>query len=123
TRESQAANDSSNRPAQITELLSEHGFNDLNGSTALLKEPSRRASRRSRVQPSQRAKHLTGLAEGGRTIPDSAPLTVEMSQIRGLEFYPSGLAWGTRSERALKLAAAEMYMQGVSTRKVDAIIE
>lgn len=38
-------------------------------------------------------------------------------------FYPSALERGVRSERALKLALAEMYVQGVSTRKVTAITE
>ena len=38
-------------------------------------------------------------------------------------FYPESLEKGTRSERALKLAIAEMYVQGVSTRKVAAITE
>jgi transposase-like protein len=33
------------------------------------------------------------------------------------------LAKGLRSEQALKLALAEMYVQGVSTRKVSAIVE
>jgi transposase-like protein len=36
-------------------------------------------------------------------------------------FYPSALERGERSEKALKLAIAEMYVQGVSTRKVAAI--
>ena len=36
-------------------------------------------------------------------------------------FYPSALERGERSEKALKLATAEMYVQGDSTRKVDAI--
>jgi putative transposase len=44
-------------------------------------------------------------------------------QTRGVEFYPSALEKGLRSERALKLAVAEMYVQGVSTRKVAAITE
>jgi putative transposase len=38
-------------------------------------------------------------------------------------FYPSALERGTRSERALKAALAEMYVQGVSTRKVARITE
>src|SRR3954454_6823235 len=50
-------------------------------------------------------------------------LTVEVPQARGVEFYPSALERGVRSERALKLAVAEMYVQGVSTRKVAAITE
>lgn len=40
-----------------------------------------------------------------------------------IEFYPSALEKGIRSERALKLAIAEMYLKGVSTRKVTAILE
>jgi transposase-like protein len=51
------------------------------------------------------------------------PLTVQVPQTRGVEFYPSALEKGVRSERALKLAVAEMYVQGVSTRKVAAINE
>jgi len=43
-------------------------------------------------------------------------------QVREGGLYPQSLERGTRSERALKLALAEMYLQGVSTRKVAAII-
>ena len=39
-------------------------------------------------------------------------------QVRGVPFYPTALKRGVRSERALKLAVAEMYVLGVSTRKV-----
>jgi transposase-like protein len=38
-------------------------------------------------------------------------------------FYPQALDRGLRSERALTLALAEMYVQGVSTRTVAAITE
>jgi putative transposase len=38
-------------------------------------------------------------------------------------FYPNALEKGLRSERALKLALAEMYVQGVSTRRVAAITQ
>jgi len=38
-------------------------------------------------------------------------------------FYPEALEKGLRSERALILALAEMYVQGVSTRKVKAVTE
>ena len=40
-----------------------------------------------------------------------------------LEFYPQSLERGIRSEQALKLAIAEMYLKGVSTRKVVQITE
>ena len=41
----------------------------------------------------------------------------------GAAFYLSSFEKGVRSERALKLAIAEMYVQGVSTRKVAAITQ
>ncbi len=50
-------------------------------------------------------------------------LTVQIPQVRQGAFYPSALDKGLRSERALKLALAEMYVQGVSTRKVAQITE
>ena len=50
-------------------------------------------------------------------------LTVAVPQVREGGFYPQSLDKGVRSERALKLGLAEMYVQGVSTRKVAAITE
>lgn len=50
-------------------------------------------------------------------------ITFEIPQIREGGFYPQALEKGLRSERALILALAEMYVQGVSTRKVKAITE
>jgi putative transposase len=44
-------------------------------------------------------------------------------QVRSGQYYPSSLEKGCRSERALKLAVAEMYVQGVSTRKVTEVME
>ena len=48
-------------------------------------------------------------------------LELEIPQVRGLKFYPQCLEKGCRSEKALKLAIAEMYLQGVSTRRVQEI--
>lgn len=50
-------------------------------------------------------------------------ITFDVPQVRQSDFYPNSLERGIRSERALKLALAEMYIQGVSTRKVAAITE
>lgn len=50
-------------------------------------------------------------------------LDLRIPQVRAGDFYPQSLERGTRSERALKLSLAEMYVQGVSTRKVKAITE
>jgi putative transposase len=50
-------------------------------------------------------------------------LNLSVPQVRDSDFYPSFLERGVRSERALSVSLAEMYVQGVSTRKVSAIIE
>ena len=55
-------------------------------------------------------------------------LKLAIPQVRDLPawmdgFYPRALERGQRSERALKLALAEMYVNGVSTRRVKAITE
>jgi putative transposase len=51
------------------------------------------------------------------------PVTFAVPQVREGDFYPQALQKGLRSERALTLALAEMYVQGVSTRKVAKITE
>jgi transposase-like protein len=43
-------------------------------------------------------------------------ISVAVPHVREGGFYPQSLEQGVRSERALKLALAEMYIQGVSTR-------
>lgn len=50
-------------------------------------------------------------------------ITFDVPQVREGNFYPQALEKGLRSERALTLALAEMYVQGVSTRKVAKITE
>jgi transposase-like protein len=50
-------------------------------------------------------------------------ITVAVPQVREGGFYPSALEKGLRSERAFTMTLAEMYVQGVSTRKVQAITE
>jgi putative transposase len=50
-------------------------------------------------------------------------INLSVPKTRGVEFYPTALERGTRSERALKLAIAEMYLQGVSSRKVTAVMQ
>ena len=50
-------------------------------------------------------------------------ITFAIPQVREGEFYPSALEKGLRSERALLLTVAEMYINGVSTRKVKRITE
>jgi len=48
-------------------------------------------------------------------------IEAQIPQVRGASFYPKALDKGSRSEVSLKLAIAEMYVQGVSTRRVSKI--
>jgi transposase-like protein len=79
------------------------------------------------AQPYERTDARLGHANGFKPktlVTRSGPIQFQVPQVRGdLNFYPSALQKGIRSEQALKLALAEMYVQGVSTRKVSAIVE
>jgi putative transposase len=50
-------------------------------------------------------------------------LELAVPQVRGLGFYPQSIEKGSRSEKALKVAIAQMYLEGVSTRRVQDITE
>lgn len=49
----------------------------------------------------------------------------KIPQVRNsdIPFYPYALERGQRSEKALTISVAEMYLQGVSTRRVTHILE
>lgn len=53
----------------------------------------------------------------------SGPVTFAIPQTRNCDFYPQALQKRLRSERSLTIAMAEMYVQGVSIRKVKNILE
>ena len=53
----------------------------------------------------------------------SGELELEVPQVREAGFYPSCLEKGERVEQALKVALAEAYVQGVSTRKMKQLTE
>jgi putative transposase len=50
-------------------------------------------------------------------------IELAVPRVRSGEYYPQALEKGLRSERALTMAMAEMYVQGTSTRKVNASVE
>jgi len=50
-------------------------------------------------------------------------LDLRVPQTRHTDFYPTCIEKGLRSERALFCVIAEMYIQGVSTRKVTKILD
>ena len=113
----------------ILQLLTEQGTGGFaEGIRLLVNEAMRQERSHSlQAQPYERTDTRQGHANGFK--PKSlatrvGPIQFNVPQVRGdVSFYPSALEKGVRSEQALKLALAEMYVQGVSTRKVSAIVE
>ncbi len=78
------------------------------------------------VNPYERSPERQSQANGykAKTVKTRVgEITFDVPQTRDSGFYPEALEKGLRSERALTMTLAEMYVQGVSTRKVTAIIE
>jgi transposase-like protein len=50
-------------------------------------------------------------------------ITFAVPQVRGGGFYPSALEKGSRTDQAVNLMMAEMYVQGVSSRKVIDVLQ
>ena len=78
------------------------------------------------VEPYERSPERRGRANGYKPktmATRMGKIAFDVPQVREGGFYPQALEKGLRSERALKLALAEMYIQGVSTRKVAAITQ
>jgi transposase-like protein len=77
-----------------------------------------------RAAPFEHAPERQGHANGykPKTVQTRlGAITFDVPQVREGGFYPQALEKGLRSERALTATLAEMYVQGVSTRKVAAI--
>ena len=113
---------------EILEFLAEHGFAGMAQAMQMLLNEAMKLERSQVLgaQPYQRTHERRGYANGfkPKTVDTRVGrLELAVPQTRGVAFYPTALERGTRSERALKLAVAEMYLQGVSTRKVTAVME
>jgi putative transposase len=114
----------------ILQLLTDQGATGglVEGIRLLVNEAMRQErSHALQAQPYQRTQTRQGHANGfkPKTLNTRlGPLQLRVPQVRGgVDFYPSALEKGVRSEQALMLALAEMYVQGVSTRNVSAIVE
>lgn len=113
---------------EILELLVERGFDGLAQALQILLNEAMKIERSQVLgaRPYQRTPERRGYANGfkPKTVQSRVgALELAVPQTRDIEFYPSVLERGTRSERALALALAEMYLRGVSTRKVTAVME
>ena len=110
------------------ELLIDNGFEGIAETVGLLMNTAMQIERSRHLKADlyERKDGRLGYANGykPKTMKTRfGEVNLAIPQTRDTEFYPQSLLRGLRSERALKLALAEMYVQGVSTRKVARITE
>jgi len=115
-------------PADLLQQVSEQGLDVLPDLIRTIINAAMQAERQHYLNaaPYQRTPEREAHANGfkPKTMHTRVgKITFDVPQVREGGFYPEALEKGLRSERALTLALAEMYVQGVSTRKVKAITE
>ena len=115
-------------PVDFLQQLASEGFDALPELIRVLMNAAMQIERQKHlgVGPYQRSPDRQGHANGfkPKTMRTRmGEVTLDVPQVREGGFYPEALEKGQRSERALTMALAEMYVQGVSTRKVKAITE
>jgi putative transposase len=113
----------------IFEIINSDGMEGLGDAVSILINEAMKVERSSALNahPWQRTEGRLGYANGFKNksvVSRLGKLDLNVPQVRGdVEFYPSALEKGIRSEKALTLAMAEMYVQGVSTRKVTSVLK
>lgn len=119
--------------ARVMETLIENGMESMGEAFGILYNAAMEIERAQFLKADRyvRSEDRIGRANGfkDKTIKARVgKIPLKIPQVRDLPkgsegFYPKSLEKGIRSERALKLALAEMYIHGVSTRKVTRITE
>jgi transposase-like protein len=115
-------------PSEMLEQIAVQGFDVLPELIRIVINAAMQAERQQylRAAPYQHTPDRRGHANGfkPKTVKTRlGEVTLDVPQVREGGFYPEALEKGQRSERALTLTLAEMYVQGVSTRKVTVIVE
>jgi len=117
---------------RVMTMLTEDGFGGMAKAIEILMNAAMEIERAQwlHAAPYERTEERRGYANGfkNKSVNTRAgQVDLNVPQVRdvkdGEHFYPKSLERGVRSERALKLAVAEMYVQGVSTRRVAKITE
>ncbi len=115
-------------PSELLEQIATKGFDILPELIRIVINAAMQGERQQYLgaAPYQHSPDRNGHANGfkPKTVKTRlGDINFDIPQVREGGFYPQALEKGLRSERALNLALAEMYVQGVSTRKVTAIVE
>ena len=95
---------------EVIQLLADHGFEGMAEAITILMNEAMQLERAEALGagPYERSARRRGYANGfkPKTVNSRlGRLPLRVPQTRGVEFYPSALERGERSERALKLAA------------------
>ncbi|MBI9101527.1 MAG: IS256 family transposase [Spirochaetales bacterium] len=114
--------------SEILEVISAQNPEGINRALTIIMNEAMKVERSEALnaEPYERTEERQGYANGFKDKNLKARtglLELKIPQTRGFKFYPDSLEKGIRSERALKLALAEMYVQGVSQRRVSRIVE
>jgi putative transposase len=115
--------------AELMEQLIETGPEGMASMFTAMLNLAMRLERERHVgaQAYERTAERSGYANGYKARKVDTPagtLTVQVPKSRGGDapFYPQALERGRRSSRAVMLAIAQMYIQGVSTRDVEKVM-
>jgi transposase-like protein len=113
---------------KVTDLLAKNGWGAIPDLIRILINQAMQEERARYLQAEEyeRTQDQKGYANGykPKTVKTRVgEITFSVPQVREGGFYPSALEKGLRSERALTMTLAEMYVQGVSTRRVKDITE
>jgi transposase-like protein len=115
-------------PDELLEQVAELGLESLPEllriviNAAMAAEREKHWGARRYERSGERQGHANGY-KAKTVVTRIGKVAFDVPQVREGGFYPQALEKGLRSERALTLTLAEMYVQGVSTRKVAAITE
>lgn len=109
-------------------VLLSHGLDGAGEALRILVDEASKIERSYHLQaaPSERSESRTGYANGFKpktVLTRMGEITFAVPQVRDSSFYPSALDKGSRTEQAVNLALAEMYVQGVSTREVIEVLQ
>jgi putative transposase len=115
-------------PHPAVEAFLRNGFEGMADTVRLIINEAMKIERSEALQAQQyeRTDTRKGYANGfkNKTVQTRVgTVHLDVPQVRGpVPFYPNAIEKGLRTERALNLAICEMYIQGVSTRKVEPIL-
>jgi len=109
-----------NLSGKLTEELTKNGLGAVPELIRVLINNAMQEERAKYLQADEyeRTVDRTGYANGYKAktiITRVGKITFSIPQVRDSSFYPSALEKGLRSERALTMTLAEMYVQGVTS--------